>query len=284
MIAALECAAVTAADLEIYRALQVNSFSPHDLSQQLKISRLELRQNPSRVAEYLADQEPPPETNRRPERLAVAEQLAAERLDSLFHLTMSLLHASARTLETRRESDTGLHKGKSVTRKQQTPDVRYLMVAAKIAVMASKLPISTLGSELVRAELMQARTSAGSAKRPVQSTDETPVQRAESAPVQTAVGPANSSGNNEEKGAVHPCSATANGTVQPTTFSTVQDTDEAGKGDDEEREYLGLKLTAEEERVYKAEWEEMCRTHTLEEIEQIVAAMEKECEAEQLVS
>ena len=126
-------------DWEIYRYVKVEEWSTRIVAAEYGISQTRVCQIVERVREYVLTTTPALSDAEEAQRLAASKQLAAERIDFLYGEAVRCYYRSKRAEKIIREPH---ERGKSgcTTTRESEGDARYLQVAARLAVMGSKLP------------------------------------------------------------------------------------------------------------------------------------------------
>lgn len=120
-------------DFEAYRLVKIERRSTRGAARELHLSQTRVCQLVSRVAEFLIETAPAVDDEvQRKKQLYVAEQVAAERLD---HLQKEAMAGFNRSREAVRVIGNSMAPG---------GDVRFLSLAARLSVMAAKLPAPKL--------------------------------------------------------------------------------------------------------------------------------------------
>ncbi len=134
-------------DFEIFRRVRVDECATRQVAAEMHLSQTRICQIVERVGAFLTEAVPGSD-ERRAQRVSVAEQLAAERIGALYHRAIQAFEETRGTFATTRESsNAGQMPANAVTTtKHCAGDGRYLMTAARLAVVGSRLPHSTLGS------------------------------------------------------------------------------------------------------------------------------------------
>ncbi len=135
-------------DFEIYRRVTVQRMSTRDAAAEARISQTRVCQIVKRVGDFLAEVAPASEAEEgRPQRIYVAEQVAAERVDFMYGQAVEGWRDSKGTVTTVREVEAPAPSPAKVRiTKNSAGDCRYLLAGARLAVIGSKLPFSTLGA------------------------------------------------------------------------------------------------------------------------------------------
>ncbi len=135
-------------DFEIYRQVCLAGRSIPDVAGQTRISPPKIRQIVQKVAEFIIEVTPGEiSEERKQQRLFVAEQVASERIDFLYGEAVRSFRASQGTFISVREVETPNQAPVTVRiTRNSAGDCRYLLAAARLAVVGSKLPISTLSA------------------------------------------------------------------------------------------------------------------------------------------
>jgi hypothetical protein len=141
-------------DFEAYRLVKVEQQSTRQAAKTLGISQTRICQVIERVAAYLVQMAPATrEEERREQRLHVAEQMAAERINFLYSQSVDGWRESQRPTKTIREANLFAGKTSVTTIRSSCGDPRYLMLACRLAEHAAMLPQPTLFSSLAAAAL-----------------------------------------------------------------------------------------------------------------------------------
>lgn len=119
-------------DFQVYRLVKIEQKSTRTAARELRLSQTRVCQIVARVAEYLLASTPAADDDEQRQRqLRLAEQLAAERIDYLLQLAMTAFENTHLTVEIRNQRMVSGGNGS---------DVRFLHLAARLALMAAKLP------------------------------------------------------------------------------------------------------------------------------------------------
>jgi hypothetical protein len=151
-------------DFEVYRLVKIERQSTRGAAQEMHLSQTRVCQVVARVAEFLVETAPAADDDvQRRKQLHVAEQVAAERLDFLQKQAMAGFN---RSLEAVKVEGSRVGPG---------GDPRFLNLAARLSLMAAKLPTPTLTDVLFAPELdaeEEAAWAADEARRAEEDRDE----------------------------------------------------------------------------------------------------------------
>ena len=132
-------------DFEIYRRLHVEGCSTRAAALAAGLSQTRVCQIVENVGNYLTTVAPVKENQPREQQLAVAEQVASLRVDFLYGATLQSWRESQGTQTTTRELISAMKAPVTVKTTRNSPgDSRYLLLAARLAMMAARLPAACL--------------------------------------------------------------------------------------------------------------------------------------------
>ena len=132
-------------DFEIYRRLHVDGCSTREVAETTKLSQTRVCQIADKVAGYLLSVVPAKEDKTREQQLVVAEQIASLRVSFLYGGALQSWHDSQGTQTTTRKVVSATQPPVTVITTKTTPgDGRYLLLAARLAILASRLPMPSL--------------------------------------------------------------------------------------------------------------------------------------------
>ncbi len=152
-------------DFEVYRLVKVEQRSTRAVAETMALSQTRVCQLLERVGAFLTDVAPAAEVEeRRGQRLHVAEQVAAERIDYLYSRAVRDYRQSKGEEKTVREVENGMRPKVTITTTRKSHgDGRLLMTAAKLVKLSAKLPLPMLGiGGQMEAEDLQAEDLAAS--------------------------------------------------------------------------------------------------------------------------
>lgn len=132
-------------DLEVYRRLHVEGCSTREVALSMQVSQTRVCQIAEKVGQYLTTVAPAKDDQQRDKQLAVAEQVAALRVDFLYGAALQSWRKSQGTQTTTRKLASAMKAPVTVKTTRNSPgDSRYLLLAARLAMMAAKLPAACL--------------------------------------------------------------------------------------------------------------------------------------------
>ena len=130
-------------DWEVYRLVRVEQRSTRAVAKVAGISQTRVCQVVERTAAFVVAATPVLAKDDEARRIAVARQLAAERIDFLVGAALRCFRQSVCAEKVIRQES---GKPARTTIRQNFGEVRYLNTAARLALLAAKLPLPTLSS------------------------------------------------------------------------------------------------------------------------------------------
>lgn len=170
-------------DWNVYQAVRVESWATRVAAEEFGISQTRVSQIVQRTAVYIAEALPAPAKERDAQHLAAGKQLAADRIDYLYGSAMRCFRMSQST-----------EKGNCTNGRRHYGEMRYLMAASRLAMIASTLPLPRKmwwpDEETPDSEAQPASESKPERRQAASSPKSKPVASNREAPAETCSAPA----------------------------------------------------------------------------------------------